>query len=105
MVQSVKINDDELAADMISGLSEFAEPEPPRADAPPPDYRPATDPDMGAEPADQDGTVVLVNLEYVNETVFIPDDNGTFTGEHVQFQGGHLLTDPATAAKVMAACP
>lgn len=49
--------------------------------------------------------VLLVNIDFKEETMFLPDENGNFTGEKVKFQDGYLSTTREIADKVLAANP
>lgn len=51
-----------------------------------------------------DGKVLVRNIQFPNEVVFLPKD-GKFTGRYVQFIEGSLICDEADVDAVLAACP
>lgn len=64
-----------------------------------------TDPAVSGLPAVGEGKVVLLNLRYINETIFLPVAGTAFSGQTAKFHEGHLVTDRATADQVKAICP
>lgn len=51
------------------------------------------------------GKVVLRNMRYINEVVFLPVDGEIVGNAYVEFVDGTLITDQATADRVKAICP
>lgn len=49
--------------------------------------------------------VLLVNVDFKEETIFIPDAEGRFTGEKVKFQDGYLNTTRERADWILANNP
>ena len=56
--------------------------------------------DLDAEP----DKVLLVNIDFTEEKVFIPDGN-RWSGRTVQFTNGRYIADRDTADRILAACP
>lgn len=52
-----------------------------------------------------EGKVVLRNIRYINQTIFLPVGGKIDNASKVQFQDGTLITDQATATTVMAGRP
>lgn len=53
---------------------------------------------------DQEDRVLLVNIKFTEEKVFIPDGN-VWSGRTVQFTNGRFIADRDTANRVLASCP
>lgn len=49
--------------------------------------------------------VLLVNIDFKEETIFIPDSQGRFTGEKVKFMDGYLNTSRERANWILANNP
>lgn len=54
--------------------------------------------------AEGDAMVLLVNIDYTEEKIFIPEGN-RWSGRTEQFTNGRLITDRDTANKILAAAP
>ena len=62
------------------------------------------DMDSPVEEADPE-RVLLVNIRYPQETFYLPDENGQFTGNKVQFMDSYLNCTREEADAVLAAAP
>lgn len=52
-----------------------------------------------------DERVILVNLRFTNEVIFMPGPGGEWTGEYVQFHDGRYLARPDELATILKAAP
>ncbi len=94
---------DDMIQELMQGAPEsFSEAGEP-ADPIVPINSPAVEGSLPGVAADK---VLLVNLDFVNETVFFPLEDGSINPrDKEKFSEGHLITDRASADKVLAKCP
>lgn len=98
---------DQLTDDAIAELYKGA---PERMSEPGPSESPVNEPPVlniapAIPPVPDDETVILVNLRFSNECIFISDDSGEWTGDYVQFHEGKTPLRTRLVPKVLAAAP
>lgn len=91
---------DSAIADIYDGVADVFTA--PGSDAKPIEFEKFDEPFKNLE----DGKVLLTNIYYADEDVYIPTpDRKGWSGKKASFVGHRLVTDEATAQVVKAACP
>lgn len=94
------LSEDQIDELMIGAAEDYAEPS---GEGPVIEHE-----DVSPEPAilaAPEGKVILRNVRYINETLFIPVDGKIYPNRKVQFTDGTLITDRETAEFVKQQLP